>query len=776
MNQPKRRKKRPMHGLKTVEVTRGKTGYGFTISGQHPCVLSCIVNGSPAEAAGLKPGDYLMVVNSENISKACHDDVIRLIGSSTGTITLQVAENYNSSDSSDDDYHHRTKSRFQNRMRTKPNGNGQHHSDKVLKDSNHRESASSFGARPKDSHSYPKHMQSRRNIHSAGNLRSRLPGPVGAESAPQIVSRETLIGSGTKTTVGITKETTLGADSKVPPVTVEKRDNVEVMVPDKFAPGVFAHSVSPRFKSPIKFSSSSAFKKPESDANYRGVQPGPILRAANNQDGPVPMEEEDDMIYPVNTDIQVVVGYVGSIEIPNEANFPSARQQSIKNSVRRLNVEQNVHTLVLMKVTRNGVQLTNRFGATIAIYAAEKVAFCGIYPEDKRFFGIVTLHSGNSNESNRENGHRKGSIDEPASGSSCHVFMVDPELRSHNVHAKKAKSFHIICTINKDTHRCLEFPRTAHPILRCVALLYRNRQNAMCASELARLQVFSDPSRPPQRSQSNSSNSDSGLGFGREDNHMNDRVCVVDLPHPPDPDNSWLSDRHPSLNDIQHLSPDVQTMPTPRHELRQQWLNKTNSRGRLNTSTSSEETSYQQPSERLTVRAMAANLSRGPSSDGLDKQHSAENLRISMHKFLQARQRHISDQVGSDQDSQTSNKSDVNWVLHASNANKRPMSAPFQQLSSSTPDVTDSVEMMDASVSNLQANGGQHSSGGYAYRCPSAPPMNFTDHNSVDDQDIQDVIARFDRDKALGIGEDPRRLSEGLTMLKKVSSINILML
>jgi len=30
---PRRRKKRPVHGLKTVEVSRGKSGYGFTISG-----------------------------------------------------------------------------------------------------------------------------------------------------------------------------------------------------------------------------------------------------------------------------------------------------------------------------------------------------------------------------------------------------------------------------------------------------------------------------------------------------------------------------------------------------------------------------------------------------------------------------------------------------------------------------------------------------------------------------------------------------------------------
>ena len=66
LQQPKRRKKRPIHGgLKAVEVTRGKNGYGFTISGQQPCILSCIVSGSPADRAGLKTGDFLISVNGE---------------------------------------------------------------------------------------------------------------------------------------------------------------------------------------------------------------------------------------------------------------------------------------------------------------------------------------------------------------------------------------------------------------------------------------------------------------------------------------------------------------------------------------------------------------------------------------------------------------------------------------------------------------------------------------------------------------------------------------
>jgi regulator of G-protein signaling len=116
---PKRQKKRPIHGIKTVDVTRGKSGYGFTISGQHPCVLSVIVPESPADVAGLKTGDYVVSVNNWNVTMFPHDDVVTMVGMSVGTLTLQVAENYYSSDSSEDEYPHRIKARYPNTVVTR---------------------------------------------------------------------------------------------------------------------------------------------------------------------------------------------------------------------------------------------------------------------------------------------------------------------------------------------------------------------------------------------------------------------------------------------------------------------------------------------------------------------------------------------------------------------------------------------------------------------------------------------------------------------------------
>lgn len=103
MNHNRRRKKqRPNYGRRTVDVCRSLNGFGFTISGQKPCILSCIVAESPADLAGLHAGDFLISVNGQNVSKLPHEIVVQLINDSVGTIRLTIAENYYS-DTSDEE-------------------------------------------------------------------------------------------------------------------------------------------------------------------------------------------------------------------------------------------------------------------------------------------------------------------------------------------------------------------------------------------------------------------------------------------------------------------------------------------------------------------------------------------------------------------------------------------------------------------------------------------------------------------------------------------------
>lgn len=77
--------------LRTVKLYRRPEGFGFTLSSQGPCVLSCIFEGSPAYKAGLKQGDQIVEVNGASVEQATHEDVVRLIASSPdGMVRLVV--------------------------------------------------------------------------------------------------------------------------------------------------------------------------------------------------------------------------------------------------------------------------------------------------------------------------------------------------------------------------------------------------------------------------------------------------------------------------------------------------------------------------------------------------------------------------------------------------------------------------------------------------------------------------------------------------------------
>jgi len=77
---------------KVAKLIRGHQGFGFTISGQAPCILSCVVPNSSADRAGLHAGDCLLAVNGCDVSRAPHDEVVRLVGSCMGTLRLHLAE------------------------------------------------------------------------------------------------------------------------------------------------------------------------------------------------------------------------------------------------------------------------------------------------------------------------------------------------------------------------------------------------------------------------------------------------------------------------------------------------------------------------------------------------------------------------------------------------------------------------------------------------------------------------------------------------------------
>ncbi len=738
MHQQRRRKKRHTHGLKAVEITRGKNGYGFTISGQQPCILSCIVSGSPADRAGLKTGDYLMSVNQLNISNASHDDVVRLIGSSTGLLTLQIAENYNDTDSSDEEFTQKPKSKYPNRARLRQG----HSRERVLdREKEPAPKEAGFG-RERTLHNIPNRYAANVAKKSATQLRARALSPTGER-----LTREAEGAS-------FSQERTAFYQMRAPARGIENVNPLSVAVyprrqkhaaavggvDERSSRSLTKHTIITRDARVIKTHGNGPFdlrdghfnqnhntqvhhvqmhqprhghhnSRPHSNTAHRHpaqpVQPGmtaqelstilyPSLQPHVSQSSLVTLEDEEEACSDGDAEpnVQVIVGYIGSIEMPRDAKLPSSRLQSIRSAVRRLRVEHRIHTLVMMIVFSDGVQLKNTMGSTVAHYPVEKVAFSGVCPDDTRFFGIVTLHSSSSEE-----GSEYGSNDDYMSGSSCHVFMVDPELRSHSMHVQKARSFGIQCTVDPRTQGCIEFPRTAAPILKNLTKLYRNRQGGLYEAELA----HGNGPANHIRSDSNTSNSDSGLGFGENGGaaagNGSDRVYVVDMPAAPN--NSLALDQSKwDPNQSAFTSPSNLSRSNPDSELSSlirypgSGASDQNS-SNVNTSNSSNDATRHGPMDRLNLRVMpdpkgftrpdASTKPEGhrPNED----QNSADNIRKSMHKLLQSRQRQFEHHSGSDVESLRSNDSSSHSQSGASGLVKQNMSFASTASSSSSSSV-----------------------------------------------------------------------------------------
>ncbi|KAM9378094.1 regulator of G-protein signaling 12 isoform 2-T2 [Phaethornis superciliosus] len=422
--------------IRSVEVARGRAGYGFTLSGQAPCVLSCVMKGSPADYVGLKAGDQIFAVNEINVKKASHEDVVKLIGKCSGVLHMVIAEGISHIDScsSDEEVGFYDGKGW---LKPKPDSKalGINRAEKVVEE-----------------------MQS-------GGIFN------------MIFENPTLcVGS---------------SDTSAP-----KQRSFSDSAAIKFETG--NESVS----NPNLLSKEEISKVLNDDSVFR-----------------IGLECVEDFGLDASIlNVAMIVGYLGSIELPSTtSNLENESLQAIRGCMRRLRAEQKIHSLVMMKIMHDCIQLCSDKSGVVAEYPAEKLAFSAVCPDDRRFFGLVTMQTNDDASLAQE--------DEGVLRTSCHVFMVDPELFHHKIHLGIARRFGLECTADPDTNGCLEFPTSSLPVLQFISVLYRDMGELI---EGMRARAFLDGDADAHQNNSTSSNSDSGIGnFNQEE--KNNRVLVVDL-------------------------------------------------------------------------------------------------------------------------------------------------------------------------------------------------------------------------------------------------------
>uniref|UniRef100_A0A3P8THB2 Regulator of G protein signaling 12b n=1 Tax=Amphiprion percula TaxID=161767 RepID=A0A3P8THB2_AMPPE len=427
--------------IRAVEVARGRTGYGFTLSGQSPCVLSCILKGSPADYVGLRSGDYILSVNDINVSKASHEDVVKLIGRCSGVLKLVIAE-------------------------------GERHSV-----NNNNNSRSGCGAR-------------------GGWYKSKMDSKqLGINRAEKVVA-ELQSGGIFNMIFENSSHSSSSSDKDSNPNLLSEEEMAQVLNDDS----VFL----------------------ESDFRH--------LHLLHHEEQDVDVGDGGDLVLEPSEgilNVGMIVGYLGSIELASTGtNLENDSLQAIRGSMRRLRAEQKIHSLVLMKVMHDSVRLCSDRGQILATYPAEKLAFSACCPDDRRFFGLVTMQATDDHDDRH---FSNGRDEEGGLRTSCHVFIVDPDLCHHQVHQGVARRFGFECTPDPDTGGCLEFPPSSQPLLQFVSVLYRDMGDNI---EGVRARAFHDPDNDAQQNHSTSSNSDSGIGNFLPEEKSN-RVLLVDLGGPP---------------------------------------------------------------------------------------------------------------------------------------------------------------------------------------------------------------------------------------------------
>ncbi|XP_016330228.1 regulator of G-protein signaling 12-like [Sinocyclocheilus anshuiensis] len=227
--------------------------------------------------------------------------------------------------------------------------------------------------------------------------------------------------------------------------------------------------------------------------------------------------------------VAMIVGYINSMELELVTSQSEEEAlQAIRECISQIGIEQKTHSLVMMRVKCNCVQLCDDRDVVLASYPAENLALCVICTEDSRFFGLVSVDS----TKNIDTGMQTSTLK-----TFCHVFFIDPELYEHKEHQSITGHFEIPCTPDPDTQGCLEFPQTPHSISHFVSVLYTDMGDYI---EKLRLKLDREnPEEEPQSACNNGSGSDSGIGNASPE----DRDSLIgqwsftspNIPNPPPP-------------------------------------------------------------------------------------------------------------------------------------------------------------------------------------------------------------------------------------------------
>lgn len=397
-----------------ISIQRNQSGLGFVLAGQNPCIVSSITHNGPADIATLRTGDEILEVDFMNVAHMKHDEVVRRILCDTvGKVILNVRTFLASKDlllSPGQRYH------------------SQHgHSAQVMKDISNKLLGS---ASPQTS-----------LIHR----KCEKDGPsLTSNAVDHQKSEKTLLLNKDKRLSSLSKRRTIKDDRRIPCDSKNNTDNstTGANTSSKYLQGIFGVE-----------------SKDERHADKTKSSP---LADKNSSTSSLKTFSEKKKPYAFDA----IVYYKCSQEISEvSSNLPASSLDTLKNCVQALKKKHNTNSaLVLLTITEKGVKMSKPLGKEIITYPLKNIIFSAVCAYDRNYFGLVTKNGIHNTSLVESKAHGTSSINGLPPVSFCHVFKIDPTLRSHDAHHVYAALFDFTCVLGSEKD-CQQFPKTSSEIL-----------------------------------------------------------------------------------------------------------------------------------------------------------------------------------------------------------------------------------------------------------------------------------------------------------------------
>lgn len=413
--------------VRTVELYRKPGGFGFTLSSQGPCVLSCILAESPAYRAGLKPGDQIIAVNGSSVVQATHEQVVKLIARSPdGMVRLGV----------------RKRAEIQRPPSNEDKMNGENSEEAAIKDTilnrvdkvvQELKSGQLFGDSP-----------SLRRTLSNGKF----------VSEEEVVSDEELKASFCES---VRSENSLPGSSPAQSYSSSRRSSEG---------DVASISSSPKL-SRLLYPKMTPLKS----HNQADIELEPELRSIVGYLGSIELPAASNL---PAASLTAIRNCVRRLRAQQKVHVFFVMEISLIGIKLVDNEKRTIVTYPLKSLAFTGLCSDDKRVFGIVTRKTNEASM------DKVNNPQSSWHS--------QNNHK---IDVQSTvNCSCHVFSVNPELRAHEAHQRIAEKYGIQCTPQVGEGGCVEFPASSSSILKTITGMFKERRGSESGGTSSDGEVF----------------------------------------------------------------------------------------------------------------------------------------------------------------------------------------------------------------------------------------------------------------------------------------------